>query len=137
MNTLKSPTKSPKPDDILIGARIRGARHNAGISQTTLGDALGITFQQIQKYEKGTNRVGGSRMAEIAKILGKPVAYFFEGVTGEGTATVADVQEAQFTSSREARRLINGFRALPTGQRAAVLKLIEGLSEVAEDNGDA
>ncbi|MGV1912055.1 helix-turn-helix domain-containing protein [Agrobacterium vitis] len=137
MNALKSQKKSPKPDDILIGSRIRGARHNAGISQTTLATALGITFQQIQKYEKGTNRVGGSRMAEIAKTLGKPVAYFFEGVTGESTATVADVQEAEFTSSREARRLINGFRALPPGQRAAVLKLIEGLAEVAQDNGDA
>lgn len=70
--------KKPNPIDVHIGARIRLRRTAIGLSQEKLGEALGITFQQIQKYEKGTNRVGGSRMAAIAECLSVPVAHFFE-----------------------------------------------------------
>jgi transcriptional regulator with XRE-family HTH domain len=70
--------KKPNPIDVHIGARIRFRRNMIGMSQEKLGEALGITFQQIQKYEKGSNRVGGSRMQHIADTLGVPVSFFFE-----------------------------------------------------------
>lgn len=66
--------------DEFVGNRIREARLLRGISQERLGKALGLTFQQVQKYERGTNRVGASRLFDIAEILGVPVSYFFEGL---------------------------------------------------------
>src|SRR4030088_1756397 len=62
-----------------VGSRVRTRRMMLGMSQTTLGDALGITFQQVQKYEKGTNRVSASRLQHISHILQVPVPFFFEG----------------------------------------------------------
>ena len=70
--------KKPNPIDIHVGSRIRLRRKMLGMSQEKLGENLGITFQQIQKYEKGTNRVGASRLQAISSILGVPVAFFFE-----------------------------------------------------------
>ena len=70
--------KQPNPIDIHVGSRIRLRRTMLGMSQEKLGEALGITFQQVQKYEKGTNRVGASRLQNIAAILGVPVSFFFE-----------------------------------------------------------
>jgi len=70
-------TKKPHPVDVEVGKRILLRRKMIGMSQGTLGTALGITFQQVQKYEKGTNRVGSSRLSNIAQILGVPVSYFF------------------------------------------------------------
>src|SRR5215467_5936668 len=69
--------RSPQPVDIQVGHAIRAARLRAGLSQTDLGNALGITFQQIQKYEKGSNRVGASRLTQISAAVGVPVASFF------------------------------------------------------------
>lgn len=66
--------RGPLPVDVLVGQNIRAARLNAGLSQTKLGDACGITFQQIQKYEKGTNRVGSSRLMQMAEALGVPAS---------------------------------------------------------------
>ncbi len=71
--------KKPNDIDVSVGQRIRLRRQMLGMSQTTLADALGITFQQVQKYEKGTNRVGASRLQHISSFLNVPVAYFFEG----------------------------------------------------------
>jgi transcriptional regulator with XRE-family HTH domain len=67
------------PIDAYVGSRIRVARMAAGLSQEQLGKALGLTFQQVQKYEKGINRVGASRLHAISRILLVPVSYFFEG----------------------------------------------------------
>ncbi|TIV73640.1 MAG: helix-turn-helix transcriptional regulator, partial [Mesorhizobium sp.] len=77
--------KKPNPIDIHVGSRIRLRRNMLGMSQEKLGENLGITFQQIQKYEKGTNRVGASRLQAIASILSVPVAFFFEDAPGEET----------------------------------------------------
>jgi len=74
--------KKPNPIDIHVGGRIRLRRNMLGMSQEKLGEHLGITFQQIQKYEKGTNRVGASRLQAISSILEAPVAYFFDGAPG-------------------------------------------------------
>src|SRR6202162_4499850 len=71
--------KAPNPIDRHVGSRVRMRRLMLGMSQEKLGDGLGLTFQQVQKYEKGTNRIGASRLQHIANILQVPVAFFFEG----------------------------------------------------------
>jgi transcriptional regulator with XRE-family HTH domain len=73
-------TKSSSPTDRHVGARVRMRRMMLGMSQTKLGDAIGLTFQQVQKYEKGTNRIGAGRLQQIAHILQVPVSFFFEGL---------------------------------------------------------
>ncbi len=71
--------KAPNPIDKHVGSRVRMRRMMLGMSQEKLGDALGLTFQQVQKYEKGTNRIGASRLQQISNILQVPVEFFFEG----------------------------------------------------------
>lgn len=77
--------------DAAIGARIRAARREAGLSQEKLGAALGMTFQQIQKYELGVNKVGGSRFEAIARATGKPVSWFFSQHDGKSGAAETDL----------------------------------------------
>src|SRR5436853_4963170 len=71
--------KAPNPIDKHVGSRVRMRRMMLGMSQEKLGDALGLTFQQVQKYEKGTNRIGASRLQQISLILQVPISFFFEG----------------------------------------------------------
>jgi len=71
--------KAPNPIDRHVGSRVRMRRMMLSMSQEKLGDALGLTFQQIQKYEKGTNRIGASRLQQIAHILQVTVSFFFDG----------------------------------------------------------
>jgi transcriptional regulator with XRE-family HTH domain len=73
------PQKVPNPIDKHVGSRVRMRRMMLGMSQEKLGDALGLTFQQVQKYEKGSNRIGASRLQQISLILQSPVSFFFEG----------------------------------------------------------
>jgi len=77
---------SPDPIDVCIGSRLRLRRLAMGFSQETLARALGITFQQIQKYERGTNRIFASRLFHLARVLRVPVAYFYQGLTPQGEA---------------------------------------------------
>ena len=70
--------KAPNPTDRYVGARVRMRRLMLGMSQTALGNSLGVTFQQVQKYEKGTNRIGASRLQQISGALQVPVSFFFE-----------------------------------------------------------
>ena len=72
-------TRKPDPVDIEVGQRIKIQRLAAGLSQTELGENIGVTFQQVQKYEKGANRVGAGRLTQIARVLNIPVNAFFEG----------------------------------------------------------
>ncbi len=71
--------KIPDPVDVHVGQRVRARRKMLGYSQTQLGKELGVTFQQVQKYERGTNRIGSSRLFRMASALDVPVSYFFEG----------------------------------------------------------
>lgn len=87
--------KQPNPVDIHVGGRVRLRRMMQGMSQEKLGESLGITFQQIQKYEKGTNRIGASRLQHIAQVLEVPVSFFFEDAPGSST-------ESGFSESRPA-----------------------------------
>jgi transcriptional regulator with XRE-family HTH domain len=74
--------KSDKPDpvDVQVGSRVRLRRNMLGLSQEKLGDSLGLTFQQVQKYERGANRIGASRLYELSRVLDVPVAFFFDDV---------------------------------------------------------
>ena len=85
-------TEAPNPVDKYVGSRVRMRRIMLGMSQEKLGEALGLTFQQVQKYEKGTNRVGASRIQQISEILQVPVSFLFEGGPS-GTATAAGFSE--------------------------------------------
>ena len=80
--------KAPNPIDRHVGSRVRMRRMMLGMSQEKLGDALTLTFQQVQKYEKGTNRIGASRLQQISQILQVPVAFFFEGAPHLNNAAV-------------------------------------------------
>ena len=77
--SVKRPPKAAMPADEWVGSRVRMRRNTVRMSQTELGVAIGLTFQQIQKYEKGINRIGAGRLQQISRVLGMPVAWFFEG----------------------------------------------------------
>jgi len=85
------PPGVPNPVDIHVGARLRQRRTLLGLSQEKLGDAVGLTFQQIQKYERGANRIGASRLFQLGKFLDAPVAYFFEDMPAGLTTPEAQV----------------------------------------------
>lgn len=110
----KETTRSPKDLDTEIGRRMRQARLLAGISQDDLGKAVGVRFQQIQKYETGTNRVSASTLNTIAQTLGKPVAYFY-GKQNE---------EVSPTLSKEETALIRDYRALSPEKQEAVSGMV-------------
>ena len=80
-------TGIPSPVDVHVGARLRVRRTLLGMSQTTLGDAIGLTFQQMQKYERGTNRISSSRLYDLSRVLDVPIAYFFDDMSSEVAAT--------------------------------------------------
>jgi transcriptional regulator with XRE-family HTH domain len=113
----------PDPIDQHVGTRIRGRRVGLRISQTKLGQSIGVTFQQIQKYESGTNRVGASNLFKIAKALGVEVSFFFEGVAREdmGMAVpslgLAEPPPQSFDinpmNSREAFELMHNYFRIP------------------------
>ncbi len=79
---------NPRPVDVHVGARMRQRRTLLGMNQTTLGDALGLSFQQVQKYEKGTNRIGASRLFDLSRVLDVPVEYFFDDMHSGVAATL-------------------------------------------------
>jgi transcriptional regulator with XRE-family HTH domain len=74
------PKKRATPVDLHVGARVRMKRQLLGLSQTELANSIGLTFQQVQKYEKGVNRIGASRMQQIAAKLQEPISYFYDGL---------------------------------------------------------
>ncbi len=89
---MRNPTGRPNPVDIHVGGRVRQRRLLLGMSQTNLGDALGLTFQQVQKYERGTNRIGASRLFDLSQIFDVSIEYFF----GDMPADVAAKSPAQW-----------------------------------------
>jgi transcriptional regulator with XRE-family HTH domain len=121
--------KSPSPVDKHVGSRIRMRRMMLGFSQEKLGDALGLTFQQVQKYEKGANRVGASRLLQIARILGVGVEYFYEGLPqGPGEAPRHEPM-LEFLTIPESERLVRNFVQLKDDvARRKVTDLVEWLA---------
>ena len=88
----------PSPVDIHVGARIRLRRTLLGLSQERLGEALGLTFQQIQKYERGVNRVGASRLFDLSRVLDVPISFFYDNMPVEVGNAIAKVAVPQQTS---------------------------------------
>lgn len=129
--------KKPNAIDVHVGSRIRLQRALKGMSQTTLAEGLGITFQQVQKYEKGTNRVGSSRLLAIANILGVPVAWFFEDgpvspptPLGMGPGSGREITE--FLNSAEGLSLNRAFAAIEDDKvRRKVVDLVKTLAREA------
>jgi transcriptional regulator with XRE-family HTH domain len=134
--------RKPNPVDVHVGGRVRLRRMLLGMSQEKLGEHLGLTFQQVQKYEKGANRIGASRLFEVARILGVNVQFFFEDLPwngngqagGEALAGFAEAGEedhlAEFLNSREGIELNRAFlRITDPKSRRAILDLVRSLSE--------
>lgn len=128
--------KAPNPVDVHVGSRVRMRRMMMSMSQERLGEQLGITFQQIQKYEKGSNRIGASRLQEIARALQVPVAFFFEDAPG-GESVKAGFAESQSTSyvtdfltSSEGVALNRAFARIADAKvRRRVIDLVEALAD--------
>ena len=120
--------KRPGPVDRRVGVRIRLQRTSIGMSQERLGELLGLTFQQVQKYEKGANRIGAGRLAAIAEALGVPVTYFFDDLetpTRSGTAAVE-----RLLATREGVALADAFLRL---KNPAIRKALVDLARAAAD----
>ena len=131
--------KKPNPIDIHVGSRIRLRRTMLGMSQEKLGESLGITFQQIQKYEKGTNRVGASRLQNISSILNVPVSFFFEDAPGDNSPAggMAEAQSSNyvvdFLSSSEGLQLNRAFVKIADPKvRRKIVDLVKALAAEAE-----
>lgn len=127
--------KSPNPVDKHVGSRVRMRRMMINMSQEKLGESLGITFQQIQKYEKGTNRIGASRLQHISSVLGVPVAFFFEGApaTGTGPGGLAEdaspAYVADFLATSEGLALTRAFTRIADSKvRRRIVDLVEALA---------
>jgi transcriptional regulator with XRE-family HTH domain len=107
---------APHPVDIYVGERVKERRLELGISQQKLAEALGLTFQQVQKYEGAANRISASRLYRIGEVLGVDVPYFFEGYRHEASLGFAEPPTAAFDDDplqrREARELLDACRAI-------------------------
>ena len=121
------PTRMPDPLDALVGARIRVFRINRKISQTDLAEQIGVTFQQVQKYEKGTNRIGASRLSRIAAVLGISVGELFES-PGEKSGESASL--FRLLAEPGALRVLKAYaRTSDPRVRHAIAELIEGIAD--------
>ena len=136
------PKKTPNPIDIHVGSRIRLRRNMISMSQEKLGEALGITFQQIQKYEKGTNRVGASRLQQISKVLGVPVSFFFEDAPGDDVPAggMAEANSSayvvDFLSSSEGLQLNRAFARITDARvRRKIVDLVRTLADAEPSAG--
>jgi transcriptional regulator with XRE-family HTH domain len=106
-------TGIPDPVDVHVGARIRTRRLLLGMNQETLANALGLTFQQVQKYEGGSNRVSASRLAEMAEILGVPIAYFFNDLElADDPAAVEEAELREMLQRPDVIELIRWYYAI-------------------------
>jgi transcriptional regulator with XRE-family HTH domain len=135
----------PRPVDVHVGSRVRLRRTMLGMSQEKLGAAIGLTFQQVQKYERGTNRIGASRLFELSKVLDVPVSFFFDDMPPEIAAQgggrpfgfsedEAAVYEADTLAKRETLELVRAYYRIKSEKvRKRVFELTKALAK-AEDN---
>ena len=138
-------SRRANPIDIHVGSRVRFRRMLLGMSQEKLGEKLGLTFQQVQKYEKGINRIGASRLYDLAQVLGVPVQFFYEEAPiGESRADAADGQPAdgqdehsivEFLRSRDGLELNRAFVRIPDLKaRRAIVDLVRSLANETASN---
>jgi transcriptional regulator with XRE-family HTH domain len=128
-------TKAPNPVDKYVGSRVRMRRIMLGMSQEKLGEALGLTFQQVQKYEKGTNRVGASRIQQISEILQVPISFLFEGgpsgaAGSEGFSEgTSPAYVSDFLATSEGLALTRAFTRIPDAKlRRSIVELVEQIA---------
>lgn len=135
--------KTPNPIDVHVGSRVRLRRMLLGMSQERLGDNMGLTFQQVQKYEKGVNRIGASRLFHISKILDVPVAFFFEEApydeeAGAAPGMAEPQSEAfilEFLNTREGLELNRSFAKVRDAKvRKSIVDLVRAISASSEQN---
>ncbi|ACM28227.1 helix-turn-helix transcriptional regulator [Agrobacterium rhizogenes] len=131
--------KVPNPIDAYVGSRVRMRRLMLGMSQERLADQIGVTFQQVQKYEKGTNRIGASRLQAIASVLAVPVAFFFQQdnsqpLATDGLGAISGLEDlSDFLTSKEGLSLNKAFMKInDPSVRQSVLMLIKSLANTAE-----
>jgi transcriptional regulator with XRE-family HTH domain len=129
--------KAPNPVDKHVGSLVRMRRMMLGMSQKNLGDALRLTFQQVQKYEKGANRIGASRLQQISRILQVPVVFFFDGaphvdsmpLPAEFVERLAPCYVTDFLSTSDGLSLIEAFMRLRNAKlRRRVVKLVQEMA---------
>lgn len=126
------PKPFAKPDDAHVGARLRDQRLKMKITQTALADEIGVTFQQVQKYEKGTNRISASRLVQIARVLKVHPTFFFAGLpnqkpTGEHLPSPKYIQE--FVNAPQGLALIKAFMKLSPKLRRSVVILVGNIAD--------
>ncbi|MGI9352816.1 MAG: helix-turn-helix domain-containing protein [Rhizobiaceae bacterium] len=132
--------KKPNPIDVHVGSRVRLKRTMMGMSQEKLGESLGVTFQQVQKYEKGANRIGASRLQQISSILKTPVAFFFEDAPSYGAATSGGFAEdggpeytIDFLATTEGMQLNRAFAKIKDPKvRRKIVDLVKSLADEAK-----
>src|SRR5438874_1511982 len=134
------PKKKANPVDAHVGYRVRLRRVLIGMSQERLGELLGLTFQQVQKYERGMNRIGAGRLYEVAEILGVPISFFYEGVNGVQPSGEGGGLESSavmdFLSSNEGIQLSTAFIGIKDAKvRRRLLDLVRSIA--GEQNGAA
>src|SRR4249920_3269796 len=130
-------TKATNPTDRHVGSRVRMRRMMLSMSQEKLGDALGLTFQQVQKYEKGTNRIGASRLQQIAHILQVPVSFFFEGAphssghTGGMSEAPSPAYGSEFRATSDGLSLTRAFMRIKSSKlRRRIGDLVEQIAGI-------
>jgi transcriptional regulator with XRE-family HTH domain len=136
-------SRKPNPIDAHVGTRVRLRRMLLGMSQEKLGEHLGLTFQQVQKYEKGVNRIGASRLFDLSRVLGVPVQFFYDEAPAEFDHTAApgfaedrpaETNVIEFLSTREGLELNKAFvRIADSRVRRSVVELVRTLGG---DDGD-
>lgn len=136
--------KVPDPIDKHVGSRIRMRRLMLSMSQEKLGEALGLTFQQVQKYEKGTNRVGASRVQQISDILQVPVSFLFEGGPNSASANAQGFSEApsptyvaDFLATSEGLALTRAFTRISDAKlRRSIVDMVEQIAAREAPHGE-
>ncbi len=122
-------TGIPDPIDVQVGSRIRVRRLLIGMNQETLAKALGLTFQQVQKYEGGANRVSASRLSQIADVLGVSISYFFSDLEAASTASPEELEARERMQRPEAIELIRSYYAIPDPRvREQFLDMVKALA---------
>ncbi|MCR6659805.1 MAG: helix-turn-helix domain-containing protein [Asticcacaulis sp.] len=126
--TIKS-APGPHITDLHVGAQVRKRRKALSMSQSELADAVGLTFQQIQKYERGSNRISASKLHEIGHYLKVPIAYFFEGLPDVGGETIlpAETSASDFLRTTEGQELAAAFSRLSSPKRKGVMSLVRSI----------
>ena len=132
---MDNPSATPRrvtEQDRTVGERIQVLRKAKGLSQAALGSAVGVTFQQIQKYENGSNRVGASRLSEITSVLEVPVSSFFD--SDDGDAGQEQVEAFGFLGTRGAVELLRAFAEIDDDHlRREVLVLVRGVARIRQE----